>query len=207
MSTARSLTALALLAALLTGAGGCVFHHDRNAPGVIDVHKPPAPRGKLKQPAHEEPGDPGEETILLLPGVYGGGGPHFTGSSSSGFGAFGVEATVLYGQRAHSHQKPTLFPWLPVLTEHAFGGSLGMTLYQGIDDTIGPLYVEAQYSYLGVFTASAGYAVRPQDGQHGPQFSISALGFYVRSTTIFGRGTQLLFGGVLKFPLSFVWSR
>lgn len=205
MRAARHTAALALAGAL---AAGCVVHLERNAPGIVDVRRPPPPRGRLAQPVQAEPQDPGERLLVLLPGGFVAGGPLVTGHGTRGVGLAGGELTAIYGTRARSHQQPTLLLPVGLLPQHGFGGSFGVGAFFDDDRArLGPLYVEGQYAYLGLFTAAAGYAWDPSQGGHGPQISLSAAGLYARTTILAGQGTTFLFGIVLKLPVTVVWSR
>jgi len=195
------------LVGLLVVAAGCAqlrFHRDTNAPGISDVENPPAP----SQLAHEQvtpPKDPGEQMITFNPGVYGGiGGRLDAPSGERMFGLGGLELTLNRGCSPRSHYADGLF----VYPLDGNGLSLGWNFVQaGNGDTdVGPLYVEASRFRLW-FGAALGYAVDVGDRDHGPQASAWFGPYWVRARYMFDGGVELFFGGQIKVPMLWIWSR
>jgi len=175
-------------------------HGARNAPGNIDVHRPPA------QPADkqvEEPLDPGEQSIVLSSGVMGGGGVALGGDEDTR-GAYGAgpELSIGYGTSDRSHNGDDFF----IYPQRGFGTNLGWTALSGEGSGVGPLYSELYYQETVAWLA-AGWVWDPNDHTHGPQITISTFMLYMRATHQLDAGTQLTAGISIKLPQSYVWSR
>lgn len=194
-------------AALLAMTAACAqlrFHRDTNAPGITDVENPPA----TAQRQHAQvtaPEDPGEHMLTINPGVYGALGGHLDqpqGQRMLGVG--GVELTLNRGCSPRSHYEDGLF----VYPFDGNGLSVGWNLLQAGngDVDVGPIYVEASRFRLW-FGAAAGYAVDVGDRDHGPQASAWFGPYYVRARYLFDGGVQLYFGGQIKVPMVWIWSR
>lgn len=202
---ARALTGL--LAALMVAPCGCAqlrFHRDTNAPGLSDVKNPPS-AAQLQHDQVVAPKDPGENMLTLNPGVYGGIGGLLDaprGQRMIGFG--GVEVTVNRGCSPRSHYKDGLF----VYPLDGNGLSLGWSFVQANDSDadVGPIYVEVSRFRLW-FGAALGYAVDVGDRDHGPQASAWFGPYFVRARYLFDGGVALYFGGQLKIPMIWIWSR
>jgi len=198
--------AVAVASALLAG---CPAHLERNAPGIVDVMKPPA---DVSREQVEPPGDPGEKVALLGVGGFGGAGIRL-GSDDLFAAEAGVEVSLHWGQLEHSHIKgQPLLPIPPVvLPDKRVGVNVGWIIYEpDPDDTdrseLGPIYVEwLQADRL--WSWSAGYSYDPQDESHGPQISMSGFGYYMKASYRFERGADFIIGAVIKLPQTFVWSR
>ncbi|HJZ86209.1 MAG TPA: hypothetical protein VKN99_13610 [Polyangia bacterium] len=189
-----------LLAAM---AGGCVhWHLEHNAPGLIDVHKPPE---HIAEPQPEDPEDPGERMLVLSGGGLVGGGWGAGGAAGNrSVASAGGEISLLVGSTPFSHREDNFF----VYPLTALGLNLGWTLYDSDGTGLGPLYAELQLQDLPHLTGlAAGWAVDPDDRVHGPQATGSFGPVYVRFNYLFDRGSALTVGLVIKAPLVWVWSR
>lgn len=189
----------ALIAALCSCACGHT-HSARNAPGHIDVRKPPE---AIERRGVEEPADPGEQMVVVSAGALGGGGVAFGGDQDAraAYG-LGPEVSIGYGTRDRSHANDILF----IYPERSAGVNLGWTPLSGEGEGLGPLYGELYYHEL-ITWLSGGWVWDPNDRAHGPQLTISTLALYVRATHLFDLGTQIQGGIALKLPYSFVSSR
>jgi hypothetical protein len=185
---------------------GCGTTHLRpNAPGNIDVRKPPvdiATRGV------EEPGDPGEDWLMLTYGLLAGGGATVReGAGDASGGALSLELSLHYGESRGSHVvDDDLFP------PHASDEVAVNLGYQAIAPdgsadltALRPFYLEAQYMDVGWI--AAGWQVDFERGRHGPQLTGGLGPLYARLVHLFGAETQFEAGIVIKGWHSWVWSR
>jgi hypothetical protein len=189
------------LALLLLGTAACGHTHSaRNAPGNIDVRRPPA---EITKKTVEEPGDPGEQAVVVAAGALGGGGIAFGGDEDAR-GAYGAgpELSLGYGTSDRSHADDDFFMY----PQRSLGTNLGWTPLTGEGSGVGPLYAELYYSEVIVWLGG-GWAWDPDDQRHGPQLTLTMMVLYVRATHLFDQGTQITGGISLKLPHAFVWSR
>jgi hypothetical protein len=190
-------------------AGCPIVHLEHNAPGNIVVQQPP---DDLRETEPQPPDDPGERYILLAAGGFAGGGGGLGDDDNTAMGAFGLESSLFFASAATSHpdDDPLIFLAHP---RGAIGFNLGWTLLE-IDgsERLGPGYLELQVHRLtsllcGAVGAAAGYAWNPREQSHGPQVTIFWNMLYFRMTHLFGRGTDLLGGLVIKWRMAWVWSQ
>lgn len=199
------------LGVLAAGSLGCgATHLPHNAPGNIDVAKPPRDLSKI---AVERPADPGEYVLGWTTGALVGGGlsvpgPHAVFSGSG-------ETSLHFGVNPHSHQFDTSQLW-PIVSgrfgEYPFQGwsgglNLGWTLGTNTRPANSAGYAEAQLTYAGALGIAAGWALDPARSVNGPQITANLGPLYLRSTTMLDLGTSIEIGVVLKVPAVWVWSR
>jgi hypothetical protein len=174
------------------------WHSERNAPGHIDLTTPPTRE-------IEEPNDPGENMIVVSPGVFAGGGPGIGGPGGNrGRGSAGAVVSVEYGGSARSHVGDELFGVLPF---DSYGLALGWNFFE--DDRgqrTGPLFFDLQYRRV-ILGAAAGWAYDPSSGNQGPHAMAFVGPFYLDLAYDAGRGTTLDVGIMLRGALAWVWSR
>lgn len=189
----------AALALLLTGCGN--QHLRTNAPGRVDLSTPPdatkTPRG-----ATETPKDPGEHTLVLLPGPYVGAGSGKQDDGPTATVVTGFEMSLQYGSRDHSHAFDDFFTAPPKRVGVNVGGDLWARHRHKPDRAYG----ELQYSDDGSFIAG-GWAYSPALERSGPQVTLGWGFFYFRSSTMLGYGTDFTGGLVFKIPTVWTWSR
>jgi hypothetical protein len=189
----KVILALALLA-------GCThWHYERNAPGQIDVLKPP--ERPLPCDEQERPRDPGEHMLLLFPTAYVGGGGVGLGKQGQGAFATGVEASLLYGANEWSHSNDALFFPVP---QDGFGLNLGLFGFSRRDHLL--VYGELLLR-RSMVSVSPGWAWNPQTHQHGPQLTLSGMLLYARATHLLGVHTDVSVGIYLDVVLAWIWSR
>ncbi len=205
----RSRLTLPSLIVVAFGVHGCAPTHLRsNAPGHIDVRKPPQ---RIAERTVERPVDPGEHRLALTFGALTGGG--FTlregeGDDGGGF-ALSLEVSAHYRQAPRSHHDDSIMLVPEYYPLDAIGVNLG---YQAIapsgDIDLGvvrPFYLELQYSNL--WWAAAGWQADFESSRHGPQLTGGLGPFYLRLVHLFDTETQLELGVVLKGWHVWVWSR
>jgi hypothetical protein len=178
------------------------WHYERNAPGHIDVALPPR---DLSSQQPEEPNDPGEQLVVVAPGVYGGGGAGIGGPRGNrARGTAGVVTSVEYGWSGRSHFEDELFGLLP---QQSIGLAVGWNFFE--DDRgqrSGPLFLDLQYRRV-ILGAALGWCYDPSTGTQGPH-AMAFLGpFYLDVNYLSDRGTVLDFGIMLRGALAWVWSR
>lgn len=192
---------IVVLAAFVFGQG-CIkhYHLEHNAPGIIEVEKPPA--RKIHQV--ERPRDPGERMVAVSFGGFAGAGLAAFGTPSGVRFAYGAgpELSVVYGENARSHAEDdfVIFP------RPAYGLNLGWTMLSEVGTGLGPVYGELQYSdeVLGI---AAGWAYDVNDHWHGPQLTSSLGPLYLRATYLTTNGFDVQLGLDLKASLLWIWSR
>ena len=195
---------IAFLSALLTSLIGCSslrIHRDRDAPGHVDLAAEPR---FPEQREVEDPRDPGERLLILNSGGYIAGwlSSNDDYKKDQSLPTGGLEFSVLYAERELSHYADdfVLYP------QEAWGGSIGWTFFQS-GEGLGPLYLEGEYLFYGIFTASGGYAWDPSTNAHGPQVSLSLGPFLFRTLYRAGDRFDFTLGAVFKLPTVWVWSR
>jgi hypothetical protein len=201
-----------LLPGILAGASlGCgATHLPHNAPGNIDVAKPPLDLAKERV---ERPADPGEYVLGWTTGALVGGGLSIPGPR--GVFSASAETSLHLGVNPSSHPFDTSQLWPIVGTrfgEYPFRGwagglNLGWTLGNTARPANSAGYAEAQLTYGGVLGMAAGWAWDPARIAHGPQITANLGPVYLRSTTMLDLGTSIEVGLVLKVPAVWVWSR
>lgn len=198
------------VAAALVLIAGCRFHRPNNAPGLIDVTAAPSEPKQRKA----EPGDPGERMLAVNPGVLAGGGaktqkPH-------GFGEFGIEVSVNWGENERSHYGDDFF----VYPYDGYGATIGWSAIRlersSVDPeqvnpgrnelVVGPIYGEV-HMHAMPWGGGVGWAVDPSSGDTGPQVFGYLSTLYVRGRYLFDQGAELSFGIQAKWPLVWIWSR
>lgn len=182
---------------------GCTtIHLERNAPGIVEVDKPPK---RIEREALVLPDDPGENYLVFSGGPFIGVGWRIpegdakTTEQTSG----GLELAIEYGQNEKSHMKDSFIKLWP---RWSIGVNFGWVLLERRETGVGPGYIEAQgrYSFFGL---GAGYSWVQEKEYQGPHFTLFAGPIYVRVSYLSNTGTDLLFGLVFKTPLSLTWSR
>jgi hypothetical protein len=173
--------------------GGCALHThlDNGAPGVDDIHVPPAnPEPGVTHP----PADPGEDMLSLTTGGMAGGGGLFGSGDASGAGVLTAEVTLNWGTNHRSHYDDDFF----VFTNSGDGINLGVTALFG-DELHLPLYAEYQV-FMSPVGGGAGWFYDPLTQASGPQLTVFTGCFYGRLEVALD-GTTALHGGLLiKFP-------
>jgi hypothetical protein len=173
--------------------GGCThWHLERNAPGHVEVSKPPV---EISREGVERPEDPGERMLVISPGLNAG-----LGSSQGFFAPLGFETTLALGQREVSHSDDTEVIAIP---EESLGLNLGVQRSGG-----GRMltYAEAQIFSLP-YGFAAGWAFLPQTKHQGPQGTLFLGPLYLRATHVLGEYTELSVGLFVKVPMAIIWSR
>jgi hypothetical protein len=180
---------------------GCVHSHfQRDAPGHVDLSKPPTnPESRTV----ESPRDPGERMIVTSVGPFAGLGV------DSGDGSFastlGAEASVHYGTTDSSHAEDDFL----VYPQRAVGLNVGGNLLTRVNGNgRGPSrgYAELQLFEIP-FGIAGGWAWDPGLSKNGPQATAFMGPWYLRSTTLLGGSTDVELGIVIKLPAVWVWSR
>jgi len=199
--------ALTVLAVAIAAHAGCVYHLDRNSPGTVNLHQPPAQAiaGEV-----EEPGDPGERGLVVSAGALAGAGGR-VGSDSGVAAEVAAELSFHYGEFKQSHERGTLIAPLPLLPARRRGVNLGFVFLEPdkTDDNkteLGPAYVE-WHDARTMWSWAAGYGVDFGDGTHGPQVSATFAGAYAKASYRFDRGAEFMLGLVLKLPVTLIWSK
>ena len=188
----------ALIALLLSG---CAHSHGRaNAPGNVDVHRPPE---QIDRRNVEPPEDPGENMVTLAVGPFGGAGVAFGGDEEARFAySVGPELGLGFGSRTRSHNEDDFI----VFPERSIGANVGWTALSGEGEGVGPIYGELFYQELITWLAG-GWVWDPDDHTHGPQITLSTLFLYLRATHRFDLATEIQGGISVKLPYSWIWSR
>lgn len=180
----------ALVACVALLASGCMFRvqTSRNAPGIVDLEKPPAPLTRVETPA-----DPGGRGIAF----YGAATEGIFGQSRNIGGVFGAELGFFpYSLQASGRS------WFDDGPLRAFGGAVGWSIYRTSNhqngDTFGPLYAEARAMIaisrgLGMTRFGLGPAFNPQSLNAGPQTS-ACIGVHPAFFMFCLRGSYM-FGG------------
>jgi hypothetical protein len=197
-----------LAAGLITGAGltGCgTLHSSRNAPGNIEVEKPPQ---VIELRKVEPPEDPGENLLIWNVGPFGGLGL-VTGTDSALSTSVGGETSVHLGRRDTTHPHDSyIIPFEFPLPDFSVGLNLGV----GIGNDRRPAnragYAEIQLSHELLYAIAGGWAWDPERKISGPQITASVGPLYARTTTMLDRATSLEIGLIFKLPvLAFAWSQ
>lgn len=200
MPPSRSFTVACLLFAVPALTGCFQTHLRRDAPGLVDVRKPPE---KIEERAVEEPGDPGERWLTLHYGVLAGGGVdgRERGADSSGW-VLSLDVALHYTDLGYSHDEDGwLYLWFPP----TIGLHLG---YRAIEAepvdlaVLRPFYLEASWSLF-----SLGWQADFERPAHGPQFTLSFGPLYLRTGYLFDHGGQFEAGLVLQGFHAWIWSR
>lgn len=136
-----------------------------------------------------------------FPTAYVGGG--WVGLGQQGQGAFatGVEASLLFGSNEVSHANDGLFFPVP---HDGFGIHLGLHGFSRRDRQLAYGELLLRRSMVNI---SPGWAWNPETGRHGPQLTLSAMLFYVRTTHLLSEHTDMSVGIYLHVLLAWVWSR
>lgn len=198
-----------VIAALLIG---CHHHRDTNAPGVVELERPPSPPNRTTL---QYPGDPGERMFSISAGGLGGGGVR----TSPGDGMFDLaaEVTLSWGEsdRSHNDRASRLFiPRGMLIPQRSESLTLGWSAAQIIfgdsgqptELELGPLYLEAQRA-RGWWGVAAGWAFDPTNRDHGPQLNGFVGVNYLRLRYLIDGGFEFALGYQLKIPTTWVWSR
>jgi hypothetical protein len=213
IGNARRCPALIAAVMLCGSLCGCLYHHQKNAPGHVDVKVPPR---AISCERVETPDDPGEYVITLATGAFFGGGAGLGRTvGTQGLYSLGLETTLHLGVKTTSHLKETGF--LPLISPKFYPSwsvalNLGWHLLEREQEGagVGPGYLELQLFSLPLLGSgvAAGWAYDPGEELHGPHFTLFSLGiFYVRVAHMIDRGTDLVFGLHFKVPVTWVWSR
>ena len=187
-------TAIAALAGLLFPMGCTHWHLERNAPGHVDLARPPSDPDN-EQP--ERPADPGEREVVFSPGPNAGLGIR---NGERFFAPVGFEAGFHYGQRAQSHYEDEFFTAIP---RRSLGVNLGLQRGAG-----GRMlsYGEVQLFFMP-YGIAAGWAWLPYEAHHGPQATLFWGPLYLRATHLLGQDTEVSTGLFFKFPMAVIWSQ
>jgi hypothetical protein len=201
----RKISLIMAIPCLSTLAGCGVLHSSRNAPGNIDVTRPPA---VIQARRVEPPEDPGEHVLIWNAGAFGGGGL-VTGTDSQASASFGGETSLHLGTPAHTHPNDTsVLPFFFPGPGKTVGLNLGLSAGNDNRPANRAGYAEFQVSENLLYSIAAGWAWDPGRRVSGPQFTGTVGPFYVRTTTMLDRATSLEIGLVFKVPvLSFAWSQ
>lgn len=183
------------------------MHSPRNAPGNVDIDKPPA---KSTPGEVEIPSDPGEHWLVWNAGVLGGAGPSSTdtaaGWKTSGAASVSAETSVHFGASNTTHDNHDFF--FPPGSGLTGGLNLGWTLATKDRVSTDAGYVELELSKGLIFSLAGGWAFDVGRTLSGPQATASVGPLYVRSTSMLGVGTAVEVGLVLKLPIiTAAWSR
>ena len=189
----------ACLCVLALTLGGCSHSHsERNAPGLIEVQKPPL---EISKRGAERPGDPGEAMFALNGGLFAGGGLEI-GGQLTGAVSTGLEVTLNAGERESSHFEDDFV----IYPTDGVGANLGVELISldGLD--LGPIYLEGQY-YKELAGIAGGWVVDVGEARHGPQVTVFWLNVFGRVTHTFGGETAVILGLMGKASMVWVVSR
>lgn len=188
-----------LLALALSAACGHT-HSARNAPGNVDVRRPPE---RIEDETAEAPEDPGENAIVVAGGGLVGGGIGLSGERDEEF-VYGVgpELSLGYGESDVSHVDDAFF----IYPQRSYGANLGWTALANEGTGVGPLYGELYFGET-LLWAAGGWSWDPNDRIHGPQITLTMVALYVRLSHQLDHATQITGGISVKIPHSFVWSR
>lgn len=192
-----------LLAPLLAGCFGTVFHLERNAPGTGSVRQPPP---EIEVGHRVRPDDPGERMVSVVPEVSFGGGlweESWSLVSTAELGGW-------YGENPTSHVSDSIFGGdMRVIPLWSVGGAVGYDLL--------PLgQAERRLTVLGRVTSEGmgiegGWGLEPTAREHS-----AILGLFLSSWSRFAFlrlvwGPERGFGGeagiALDYALTWVWSR
>lgn len=203
----RSAAALALVVVT-----ACHYHRDTNAPGLVDLERPPSPPGRATM---EYPGDPGERMVTVSSGALAGAGARARGVRT--MFEVAAEVTVSLGESDRSHQDGVDRLFVPpgvLVPQRSVGLTLGWSVLQVVprsagepaEISTGPLYLELQGA-RGLVGLAGGWAVDPTSGDHGPQINGFLGPSFLRMRYLVDGGFELQLGLQLKLPATWVWSR
>lgn len=188
------------LALLLSGCPPPILQSDRNAPGISNIHTPPA---RPQEDITIRPDDPGQHMFTLNAGIFIAGGVRKL-TAHSLWGAFnlGTEVSLHYGNFNYSPPDDSLFTF-PIITGAI---NLGVLLVDHEGLSLGEGYLEAQilYAFMGV---AGGYTVNWDQNLHGPQATVFLGPFFCRFKYHVRNDASLLLGISLKYPLRWTFSR
>lgn len=196
-----ALSAVALLAA---GCLGTVVHVPVNAPGRANLARPPP--AELAIGAAEEPGDPGERLVAVIPEVSF--GPIYRN------GAWALLATgqvaFLYGDRSTSHRADDLFFGdTRVAPNRSIGGAIGLDLVSTDDDGRRVTLALRVADTLGGLEAGYGFAPGPRIHSIflGAYLSGWSRFFHVRVFQAFDGDIGVEIAATLDYAFTWVWSK
>jgi hypothetical protein len=201
-SSPARLFILVVLDVLFLGFGCTLHHFEHNAPGHIDVERPPK---RIECELVERPKDPGEEMVIVSLGPLAGAGVTLDPAKNASLQAeLGVEGSLLLGMSEVSHADD-----FPIGVTPYQVGSLGINfgwVFSARHDPGTPLYLELQGRHK-LFGLAAGWAwIVDHDGR-GPQVTVFWGPFYVRYRHLEGVSDDFTAGLIMKLSLAFVWSR
>jgi hypothetical protein len=202
MQGGRQLWAWSLFLTAALESGCLTFHSEHNAPGVIDVQRPPK---QMECEVLEQPEDPGEDMLFVTVGLMGGIGAAVPSNKDGEFQAQGgVEGSVVRARSEWSHADD-----FPLGAQPARGMSFGLNLgwvFARPQEGGFPLYLELQGRYM-LFGLAAGVSGMPGSDAVGPQLTCFWGPFYVRYVHFQGKSDEITFGLILKMSFAFVQSR
>lgn len=198
--TARGAMSIVTLSILALPSLGCATQHlQKNAPGHVDLAARPV---GLVRGETEQPRDPGERGLALLPGGYLAGGAAKTDDGTRATAVSGLELSLQYGSRDTSHKQDGAFDAPPRRIGLNAGGDLFATHRRRPDRLYGELQYSEELTYLAL-----GWAYSPLLERSGPQVTVGWTMFYARSSTMLGYGTDFTGGIVIKIPTVWTWSK
>lgn len=193
--------ALTLALAAITGCTRTRYVSDTNAPGIVTLAPPPREDGSAE--LYVEPTDPGEKELYVGPGLVFGPGAGRRPSPGDDPGTeLGFFVRLAFSTHARSHRKEDV-PW----PENHWVLNLGWAPLQTGDDVdIGPAHVELERTFL-LFSAGAGVAVYPDDGNAGGQVTLAAKPWGLRMRYMAQTGFEIWAAFQVELPSAWTWSR
>jgi hypothetical protein len=198
---------------LVVVLGGCPaglrYHSTHNAPGDADLDTPIT--GERGDPAvYEEPDDPGENQLGIMPAFWFMPGAGRIAHPSDATLEVGGSVTLAFGERDTTASKGALgFPF------DSWGVTFGWAFVQTDPDASGPnasvggpVSIEATRIWY-IVSASAGVAFYPTPGDMdvGAQVSLQAAIFALRMRYVQDSGFEIFGGYEIPIPASITWSR
>jgi len=194
-----------ILLILCAGCPNLVARSPRNAPGHVDLAKPPA--HEIGDPASfEDATDPGEHRAMILPGGFVGIGQ----GRRTGAVELGAQLRWTFAEDFGESSKDDEFPYV----WSAWGAAVGWGIVQFPDDETdtmqhaigGPLFAEVNRTW-SVCGVGAGPAVYPFDPEVGAQLTAWAGLFSGRVRYMEHSGFEIYFAYQLELPTVWTWSK